>query len=494
MKRDKKQPAARRRWRPARPTGLVFRNGAVTALTAALALAAVVLANLLAGALPAAVSRFDLSETGLYTLGETSRAILAGLEQEVTIYYLAQTGSEDGNVTALLDQYAGSSDQVSWQQKDPVLYPGFARQLGAEDATEGSLILTSGDRVRLVDSSTLYTYEYDYESGGYNAAFDGENQITSAVQYVTAEALPVVCQVTGHGELALADGVQQALALQNLELRSLNLLTEDIPEDAEVLVIYSPASDYAAEDVETLRSWLLDGGRLLVCTDPAVETPNLDSLLEDWGLSRLGGLVVEGDSNYHLQGASYYLLPDRGDHPIDQAVSEGLYVLAPEAGAIQIAETLPDGVTADALLTTSASAYNKAAGYDLTTLDQEEGDQTGPFTLAVAAARTVADEAGEEASGEEGESRLVWLDCPLLLDADQLDAITAGGNGQFALGCLTWLADQDTTTLIAAKSLMLEGLSLSAGQVRLWAGVFLAVIPLGLIVAGILVTLKRRRG
>ena len=76
---------------------------------------------------------------------------------------------------------------------------------------------------------------------------------------------------------------------------------------------------------------------------------------------------------------------------------------------------------------------------------------------------------------------------------DELDTITAGGNGQFVLGCVSWLADQDTTSLIAAKSLMLEGLSLSSGQVSLWAGIFLVLIPLTLLILGIVVTLKRRR-
>ena len=45
-----------------------------------------------------------------------------------------------------------------------------------------------------------------------------------------------------------------------------------------------------------------------------------------------------------------------------------------------------------ALLTTSDSAYSKAAGYDLTTYDREEGDLDGPFALAVAITDQVSDE------------------------------------------------------------------------------------------------------
>ncbi len=479
---------------PARPSARVFRNGSAATLLTVLAIAAAVLVNLIARALPVSASQFDLSETGLYTLGDVSLGILDQLDQDVTIYYLAMTATVDSNVTALLDQYAGHSSHIRWQQKDPALYPAFARQMGVEDATDGSLIVTSGERTKLVDGSLLYTSEFDYDTYTTVASFDAENQITSAVQYVTGGELPVVYQLTGHGESALSDGAQQALGLQNVELRQLNLLSDDIPEDADALVICAPGSDFAQEDVETLRSWLLEGGRMLVCTNPGADTPNLDSLMEDWGLSRIDGLVIEGSSAHHLQGANYYLLPDQGSHPINDAVDDGLYVLAPEAQAIRVADQLPEGVAVSELLTTSDSAYNKSEGYAMATLDKEEGDETGRFVLAVAATLGAAESGDEEAAGDSGpESRLIWLSCPTLFMTDELDLITAGGNGQFVLGCISWLASQDTTSLIAAKSLMLEGLSLSSGQVTLWAGVFLVLIPLALLILGIVVTLKRRR-
>lgn len=131
MRKRKDRPKRRFRFSlPARPTAQVFRNGSAATVLTVLAVAAVVLVNLIGNALPASVSQFDLSETKLYTLGDVSLGILDELEQDVTIYYLAQTGSVDSNVTALLDQYAGHSSHIQWQQKDPALYPGFARQMG----------------------------------------------------------------------------------------------------------------------------------------------------------------------------------------------------------------------------------------------------------------------------------------------------------------------------------------------------------------------------
>ena len=120
--------------------GRVFKNGTAATAMAVLALAAVVLVNLLVNALPSQTTQFDLSASGLYSLSDATKQMLEEIDQDVNLYYLAQTGSEDPMVTALLDRYAGASSHVSWQQKDPAIYPTFAQQLGADDAAEGGLI------------------------------------------------------------------------------------------------------------------------------------------------------------------------------------------------------------------------------------------------------------------------------------------------------------------------------------------------------------------
>ena len=469
---------------PRAPRGKAFRNGAYASLLTALAVAAVILVNLVVGALPAKYTQFDLSETGLYTLTDTSKQILAALEQDVQVYYLAQTGSEDAIITKLLDHYADESGHFHWEQKDPALYPTFAAQYNAQGASDGSLIFESGSRTKVVDASELYLYDYSsyYTTGSYSVSFDGENQMTSAVQYVTAAQLPTVYQLTGHGEAELSGSLQSALGLQNIQLSTLNLLSGEIPEDAAALVLYGPSSDFAAEDIDRLRAYLDGGGSLLVCTDPATSTPNLNALLAEYGLSSVEGLVIEGDANYHQRGYDYYLLPTVNTHEATSGLGQGLYVLAPWAQGLQTAEELPEGVSVNPLLTTSNQAYSKLAGYDMSTTAREEGDLDGPFTLAAAATKET----------DAGTAKLIWLACPILL-SEQANTASAGANGQFALGCVTWLAGQDAATLIAAKSMMIEGLSLTASQANFWAVLFTLVLPLALLAAGITVTLKRRR-
>lgn len=103
--------------------GVVFKNGAMASALTAFVLAAVVLVNLIAAKLPSKYTKFDLTQNGLYSIGDSTKELLAGLKQDVTFYYLAQTGNENQNLVAFMNRYADESRHVSWQQKDPALYP-----------------------------------------------------------------------------------------------------------------------------------------------------------------------------------------------------------------------------------------------------------------------------------------------------------------------------------------------------------------------------------
>lgn len=89
--------------------GKVFRSGLYSTAILAAAIVLAVLVNLLAGAIPSKYTEFDLSAAKMYTLGDSSRQLMQSLDQDVTVYYLCETGSEDAIVSKLLDHYADES-------------------------------------------------------------------------------------------------------------------------------------------------------------------------------------------------------------------------------------------------------------------------------------------------------------------------------------------------------------------------------------------------
>ena len=464
--------------------GRIFRNGLYSTAILAAAVVLVILINLIVQAIPTTYTEFDLSEGGLYTLSDTSFQVAEGLTQDVTIYYLCETGSEDAIITRLLDQYAASSSHIHWEQKDPALYPTFASQYGAEQVSGGSLILDAGTGSDVLDAVDFYVYDYsDYYN--YSVRFDGEQQITSSLYRLTSGEASQAYYTTNHGERPLSDTLVDALEAQNIQPQELNLLSSTIPEDCDLLIINCPASDFtgpegAVDEIGMLEEYLAAGGKVLLTTDAYYSTPNLDAVMAEFGLSRVDGLIVEGDANHSLYGYSYYLLPDYAITTESTAL-DGLdtsaYLLLQMAQGIQITQN--DSVTAEPLLTTSSAAYSKTAGYEMTTTDKEEGDIDGPFNLAV------------WAQNDTTGAQVIWVGCSNM-DDDTL-YMSVPGNCDFLVGCAASLTGQSSDILIDAKALEADQLTIPAGTATVVGLVFLLAVPAGLLIAGAVVTIRRRR-
>jgi ABC-2 type transport system permease protein len=225
----------------------VFYNGLFASGITVAVLAVVVLINLIVQALPSKYTEFDLSEAGLYTLSDSSVELTRTLEQDVTVYYLCETGSEDAIVTRLLDRYAAESSHLTWQQKDPAIYPTFAAQYDAKTASTGSLILVAENgRSTVIDASELYEYDYSnyYYTGSYDVQFDGEQQITSAIYRLTSGDESHAYAITNHGEAALSATLTSALEAQNIAVEEISLLNSTIPEDCDLLIINTPTASW----------------------------------------------------------------------------------------------------------------------------------------------------------------------------------------------------------------------------------------------------------
>ena len=464
--------------------GRVFRNGLYSTAILAAAIVLAVLVNLLVGAIPSKYTELDLSEAKMYTLSDSSRKLVQGMDQDVTIYYLCETGSEDAILTKLLDHYAEESSHLRWEQKDPALYPTFAAQYGASDAAAGSLIVVSGDDSVVLDAADLYEYDYSdyYTTGSANVTFGGEKQITSAIYKLTAAEESHVYYTTNHGEQAPTSSLTEALEAQNLDLQPLDLLTSTIPDDCSLLIINAPASDFASDglvdEISQLQAYLENGGKVLLTTSAFVDTPNLDAVMAQFGLAREPGLVVEGDAGHALYGYPYSLFPDYGTTEESTAlngVNKGSHVMLSVAQGITVTET--DGVAAEPLLNTSEDSYSKADLDENSSSEKGAGDVDGPFSLAVWARN---DSTGAE---------VIWIGCPNV-DNEQLYQ-SVPGNLTFLQGCAASMVGQEI--LIDTKALEAEPITVAASSAMTLGMVFVFLLPAAVLIAGAAVVLLRRR-
>lgn len=466
--------------------GRRFAAGSYSAFAAAAVIAIAVVVNLIDSALPAGTTQIDLTGQSIYTLSDQTKRIMASLNSDVTLYLLAQSGREDEKVTRLLERYEDLSDHIRVSFVDPTQKPTFldSYELDISRLYANSVLVECGEKNRLVGYDEIFVTSYDMDYYTYNyqttTSFDGENALTNAIHYVSSGEIPRVYALSGHGETELSGTMETLIERDNLELESLSLLSMDgVPEDASAVVIHVPQSDLSAEEADRLIAYLDAGGRVVLITDYIAPESmgNLMRVAEHMGMKAGEGLIVEGDRNRHIARYPYYLLPEIESHEITQPLSEGGYfVLTPLTQPIEETETGEATVTP--LLKTSETAYSKAAALDMQTTEKEDGDADGPFTVA--------------AASERGEARMVWVTSAELL-TDSVNAMVSGANSDLFMNSLDWMCDQAETISIRAKSLDEEGLTLTQAQSSFWSVVMIGVIPGALLLAGMVIVVRRKR-
>lgn len=479
------------RKRSARKKGLwktrAFRSGGYSVVVSVVVTAVVVALNLFVRQIPATYTKIDMTEEGLYSLDEQTESIVGALDTDVTLTLVAQSGGEDSLILETLERYAALSDHVKVETLDPVLYPSRLEAYGSAITNANSVVVQSEKRSTVVDYNELYVTDYSsyYYTGSYDVSFDAENALTTAIDYVVSDDLPVVYVLTGHGEPEMEDWLSEAIEGENVELEELNLLAQEaVPEDADCLLLYAPSSDLSGDEADRIIDYMEGGGRLLLITDYAsASLPNLARVTENYGLTAQTGMVFESDMNYCLGGYPHYLLPEIESHEITDPLTEArLYALMPMAHGIARLEAYRSSLEISDLLTTTDGAYAKADPYSATTLEREDGDASGPFSVGVAVTEDVAD----------GQTRMVWFSASQMLMQD-VNAMVGGGNQDLFLNALNWMCERENNISIRSKSLMAQYLTIPSGEASLLSACIAVVLPLAVLAIGVVVCVRRRK-
>ena len=198
-----------------------------------------------------------------------------------------------------------------------------------------------------------------------------------AIDYVVTDELPQLYVLEGHGEQELPQTFADQITKENIETTQFSLLTNDsVPEETDAVLIYEPQSDISEEEKTKLADYANAGGKLLVIAGPVdgVSLDNLESLLADYGVTTVDGVVVEASTD-HYTAQPYILLPDmQQDGITDALIQENYYPNMPIAQGLVVSEDAENVVE---VLTTSDEVFSKTAGYDLATYEKKTATPTG---------------------------------------------------------------------------------------------------------------------
>lgn len=443
-----------------------------------------VAANIGLSMLPEKYTSFDVTANKVYTLTEDTKKMLAGVDRDVAIYVLADEGSKDTDLDKTLQQVDSLSKYISVSYISPVSNPKFYYNYTQEQPSDNSLIVVSDTNSTVVDYNDIYVTELDYST--YQSkitGYDGEGQIASAISYVLTDEIPLFYVITGHNELDFEESFLNAITKENVRYEMLELYTVDsIPEDAEGIIINAPTTDFSEDDVKKVTDFLQKGkNALLVPTWTEESLPNFEKILDYYGVSMVDGMIVEQDRNYYYTQSPYYLIPSVQYDTVTEKIN-GQHVFAPFAKGLVYDEESED-IHYTSLLKTSESAFSKKDISDVSDYKKAADDEQGPFVISLKAERSADD-------GKETKAVIVATESLFTGDAD---AIFPGNNMKLFGSIISDLAEYEQSVSIPAKSYDIGFLSFNA-QISLMAGILaVIVLPLGCLITGLVVWLKRRK-
>ncbi len=472
-----------------------FRNGSYSSLLTIIVVAIVVVVNLAINSLPANITTFDTSGVDYYSISDTTESMLDELKADVNIYMLSdQNGGYNEYVESLCKVYAGTSDKVNFEKVDVAVKPGFAAGYDAAANSYYSLIVENNltGKFTVIDYSDIYYSKTGYDSSGtqfYTYYYDGEGQISSAINYVTSNKSIKLYELGGHGEQKISEYPEMLDALKKsnytLAEEQLNLSKGDtIPEDCEVLFIFSPASDYTKTETDTIKNYMKSGGNVIVIYNNvySADMTNFYSLLNSVGISVVEGLIIEKDPNFYYSAAeykTYTLLPKKNVK--NEILSEltNSYILSFYSSPVKQVETNECDVKFTELLSTSDDFQIVYFGEEQYTVDYTQSMPVSAYVEATFKETNTS-------------SNIMVLGSAMFLQDIVNDESLLNNNAKFITNTVKVMVNDEDSIYVAPKSLDEKFNTTSQQKVNLFSIIYLGLIPLAVLLIGVSVTVLRR--
>lgn len=407
---------------------------------------------------------FDSTTNKQFSLSDQTVKTVKGLSHDVNLTYFDQQ-TRFSTARGLLDRYANLSSRLHVAYVDPDKKPDIAKASGFR--TLGSVIVQAGTRTE-------------------EALSLSEEGVTNAIVRSMKTGTKVVCFVNGSGEATLEDNDRSGLSAAKDQLekstyktQSISLVdNQKIPADCSAVIIAGPRRDYSEAAGAALKTYVADGGHLLIALDPPIsaqrgtesigDAPVLAKILQDWGVTANKDVIIDSRGQVMPMVSSYE------SHPIVRDLSHYATVFP-----LSRSLTLASGKGVEKLFSTSA---NTASTTNLKPpISPESATGRGPFVLA--AAGTVGTGAKQGRFVVVGGS--TWMTNSIL-------TLSQLANRDLFLNTVNWLAADEDLISIRPKDPEDRRISLNGNQSLVLFLVSIVLLPMAVILTGIAAWWKRR--
>lgn len=223
-----------------------------------------------------------------------------------------------------------------------------------------SVIIEFGTEFRVYSLNVFFTYASATETEPW--AYNGEKKFTSAILAVTRAESPVACLTVNHGESFADDALYNTLVDAGYVVQTLDLASEEIPEDCRLIVVYNPNSDFLVNDgvsnideIEKLDDFLDGTNSMMTFMSPdSPRLNNFENYMEEWGVvfdrhtdaSGVQFPYMIKDSSQSLTTDGFTIVADYAQHGLGGSITSDMRnlpvpkkVIFPRAMSISYAPT-----------------------------------------------------------------------------------------------------------------------------------------------------------
>jgi ABC-type uncharacterized transport system involved in gliding motility auxiliary subunit len=431
--------------------------------------------------------RWDLTTNKQFSLADQSKNVLTKLDSPLQVQVFAQE-PEFPRYQDRLREYEYVSKKISTEYIDPDKKPAVAKQNNIQQY--GTIV-------------------FNYKGRSERVTSDTEQDITNGIIKVVTGQQRKVYFTQGHGERdnGSADPsgyntIAGALSKENYTVDKVVIAQQGkVPDDAAVVIVAGPKTDFFPPEVEALKAYLAKAGKVFLELDPPdkPDNPPLTSLIalaHDWGMDVGNDVVVDVSGMGRLIGtdASVPVAANYPSHAITQRFN--FLTAFPLARSVTAVSGGVSGHTATTFIETSPRSWAETDIKALMTtgkveLDESKGDKKGPVSIAaaVSAAVTPSDSKPTDADAAKPETRVVVMG-----DSDfaSNSALGIQGNKDLFMNIVGWLSQQENLISIRPKESDDRRITMTATQQTNLIWLSLLIIPGCIFGTGVYTWWKRR--
>jgi len=326
-----------------------------------------------------------------------------------------------------------------------------------------------------------------------------EQEMTNLLVRLSRTRQQALMYLDGHGERNLIGKKDHDIGEfgKQLEDKGFKFANPDlvngknIPEQSSMLVIAGPQKDLADVEVKKIKAWLDSGGNLLWLLDDD-NLRGMKQIADYLGLKVSSGVVVDPNSVREGVSAKHVFSYQYGDHAITRNFM--LRTLFQQAHQVSAQGNEENGWEVSNLVDVASSGWlendpKELAGDAAKVSYEAKQDVSGPINIAVALERKY---------GKKGQRVVVVGNANFLSNT----FVATQGNLDLGINIVNWLAGDDTLITIQPKPLKDANVNIKPSFMT-WLvflpvfnrplGLFMVVIPLGLLVFGVMLWWKRRK-